>query len=204
MGPSFLPQLEAKRDFFKICRDVVASSEKAYVKDKAGVLFMTLAPSARRAAEPVVDVTAQTFRDNFSRFCSLVKDGLSFKITTKSGDALYARRHTSYIDPLDAVIVRWRRAIVAVALEEVLTDLRHETAHDNADKLREKVLRNLSVVAERLIGARESEHGHQPDASAVADKPAGSRTQRAYKRTEAKATVARKRSRPRGSSTIKS
>lgn len=118
----FYSQLEAKRDLLMISRAIVERSvgghkRKAYVRDKAGELFMTLCPTLTRADQPVVDVDILEFRTHFSRFSALIKSGLCFRLRLKrSPHFIYARRHTSYFDPLHHVIESWRQQVISKAV----------------------------------------------------------------------------------------
>ena len=101
----FFSQTDAKNQFLELCRQVIATREKLYVKDKSGFTFLTIAPTIRRDAIPLVEVSAQRFKDDFSRFCYLVKDGFSFRLRLKgTSEVAYVRGHSSYKDPLSDVV----------------------------------------------------------------------------------------------------
>lgn len=160
----------AKRDFLPICRRVLEEEEKAYVHDKAGRRYLTLDGVERNLPSPVVDVSAQFFKDNFSRMSSLVKDGLCFRLTLRrSNRPLYARRHTGYSDPVDAVIEAWRERVVASALAErergeVLSALRElgRGQVSNQDALLAALDKLTRGVARMAIGHKPFEEGLMP------------------------------------------
>nr|WP_281721899.1 hypothetical protein [Nitrosomonas nitrosa] len=113
----FISQTAAKNRFLAHCRHVIAVGEFVCVQDQSGDAFLTLTP--RPVKGPTVTVSAQFFKDNFSRCSSLIRDGLAFRLTLRSSNqVLYARRHTAYRDPLDHVIDEWRESIVETAMAD--------------------------------------------------------------------------------------
>lgn len=95
-----LSQADAKRDFLTVCRRAIQNRERAYVSDKAGKRYLTLDPERRHLSGPVLEMTAQFYKNNFSRCSSLVKDGLCFRLTLRGVDqSIFVRRHTEYTDP---------------------------------------------------------------------------------------------------------
>jgi hypothetical protein len=99
---------EAKKWFRDICNDVTREKKRAYVKDRQGKYVVTLDPVERNLRHPVLDVSVQRFKDQFSRFCALVRIGACFRLTRRgNAGSVYARRHTDYHDPLDAMVERW-------------------------------------------------------------------------------------------------
>ena len=94
-----------KARFLQICRDVASSKERAYVRDKAGVYYMTISAVRPSGDLRPIQVSPQRFKDNFARFSSLVRDGFVFALVVRrGGELVYARRHTKYVDPLHDVI----------------------------------------------------------------------------------------------------
>ena len=113
---SCFSQAAITRNFLSICRDAFRDKAKVYVKDRAGEFYLTLDPIKRHLDDPIIDVSAQEFKDNFSRFSSLIKDGLCFRLSYRvSKVVIYARRHTRYSDPLDYVIEQWREKVAEAA-----------------------------------------------------------------------------------------
>ena len=101
----FYTQADAKGQLFELCRRVIETGAKVYVKDKGGFNYLTLSPTIKADAVPLVEVSAQRFKDNFSRFSYLIKDGFCFKLRLKAESrVVYARAHSSYRDPLSDVI----------------------------------------------------------------------------------------------------
>lgn len=114
-----LSQADAKRDFLTVCRRAIQNRERAYVTDRAGERYLTLDPERRSLSGPVLEMTAQFFKDHFSRCSSLIKDGLCFHLTIRGVDqGLFARRHTRYTDPCDTVIDNWLRQVASDALTQ--------------------------------------------------------------------------------------
>jgi hypothetical protein len=113
----FLSQTEAKDRFLSHCRHAIDTEEYVCVKDQTGEAFLTL--TTHRVKGPAVTVSAQFFKDNFARCCSLIRDGVVFQLKLRSSNqVVYARRHTSYKDPLDDVIGEWQESIVAEAIND--------------------------------------------------------------------------------------
>jgi hypothetical protein len=103
---------DAASDFFAICRNSIRDEARAYVRDRAGKLYLTLDPVERHLRGPVNDVSAQLFKDNFSHFSSLIKIGLCFRISPRGSNGLiYARKHTKYRHPLEHVIEQWHERL---------------------------------------------------------------------------------------------
>lgn len=153
MASNFFSQVEAKRDFIRLCRLVATDHEKVYVKDKSGTVFLTLAPTPARCAKPILEVSVQSFRENFSRYCSLVKTGYAFRVSSKRGAEVFARRHTSYVDPLEHVMAAWRRSIfemVRVNIDEAVARVGQGTV--NQREMRELLYVGLSSVSDQFLG----------------------------------------------------
>lgn len=105
-SPKFFTQANARSQLFELCRRVVDTPTKLYVKDKAGEVYLTLAPTIKAGTLPLVEVSAQRFKDEFSRFSILVKNGYCFKLRLRGRpEVLYARAHTSYKNPLSDVVL---------------------------------------------------------------------------------------------------
>lgn len=165
-----LAQADAKRNFLTVCRSAIRDGNRAYVKDRADKPYLTLDPDRRHLSGPVLDLSAQFFKDNFARCSSLIKDGLCFRLTLRGGNqSIYARRHTRYTDACDAVIENWRSQVAGDALaQQQEADLmavirrverRSDTAH-------EEVLAAISKlklgIARLVIGHRPFEEGQLP------------------------------------------
>jgi len=110
----FISQTVAKSKFLTHCRDVITNKQFVCIKDHSNKPFLTLTVHPVKGV--AVTVTAQFFKDNFARCTSLIRDGIVFRLKLRnSKEVLYARRHTSYKDPVDAVIDEWRESIVKAA-----------------------------------------------------------------------------------------
>lgn len=165
----FYSQLEAKRDLLMISRVVAERSSgrqktKAYVRDKAGELYMTLCPTLTRADQPVVDVDILEFRTHFSRFSALIKSGLCFRLRLKrSPHFIYARRHTSYFDPLQHIIESWRQQVISKAvMAGASSDVRHWIEAALADGINAGVGSQVGTASED-----EHEEGQPPTVKVV-------------------------------------
>jgi hypothetical protein len=169
-SPSFT-QAAVTSNFLAICRDAIRDKSRVYVTDRAGQRYLTLDPKERYLGDPIIDVSAQFFKDNFSRFSSLIKDGLSFRLSHRgSKPVIYARRHTQYRDPLDHVIEQWREQVAEAASikkqEETLLAAIKAIGGDielrNEDLL--QTIRQLKQGITRLaIGHRPFEEGLLPE-----------------------------------------
>lgn len=112
---TFISQTEAKNRFLTHCRHVIDTGEYVCVQDKSETAYLTL--TTRKVKDVFVTESAQFFKDNFARCSSLIRDGVAFRLTLRgSNSVVYARRHTSYIDPVDNVIEKWRESIVEAAV----------------------------------------------------------------------------------------
>ncbi len=112
----FFTQVAATSNFLAICRNAIRDESRVYVKDRAGQPYLTLDPKKRHLGDPIIDVSATFFKENFSRFSSLIKDGLSFRLSGRGPKpVIYARRHTQYRDPLYHVIEQWREKVAEAA-----------------------------------------------------------------------------------------
>lgn len=112
-------RLEAKAKFLTYCREVLDKSTPVHIKDIDGTAFMVLDYKERRTnGSPLVDISAQFFKDNFSRCTSLVRDGVCFRLTLRGRNAaVIARRHTEYVDPMDEILAIWREKVVESAFK---------------------------------------------------------------------------------------
>jgi hypothetical protein len=114
---TFVSQTGAKNEFLEHCRLVAETEQFVCVTDQSGKAFLTL--TARLVKTGFVTVSAQFFKDNFARCSSLIRDGVAFRLTLrKTNRMVYARRHTSYTDPLDPVINEWRENMVEAAMAD--------------------------------------------------------------------------------------
>lgn len=119
----FYKQSEAKAQLFELCRRAIRSGERIYVKDKGGYSYLTLSAKKPKNTLPSVEVSAQRFKDNFSRFSYLIKDGFTFKLRLKGEtDLVFARAHSKYRDPLKDVI------------DDCFAQLRGDTAGNDEDE----------------------------------------------------------------------
>ena len=114
---TFVAQTEAKNRFLVLCRHAIDTGEFVCVQDQSDDAFLTLTTRPIKGA--FVTVSAQFFKDNFSRCSSLIRDGVAFRLTLRgSNQVVYARRHTAYKDPVDSVIDKWRESIVEAAMAD--------------------------------------------------------------------------------------
>jgi hypothetical protein len=165
-----LAQAAAKRNFLTVCRRAIQDGKRVYVADKAGKSYLTLDPDRRHLSGPVLDLSAQFFKDNFARCSSLVKDGLCFRLTLRGiNQSIYARRHTKYTDACDAVIENWQSQVAGQALvqqqEAELMAVFRRFEH-RSDTKHEEVLAAFSKltlgIARLAIGHRPFEEGQLP------------------------------------------
>ena len=113
----FITQTDAKNRFLAHCRHTIDTGEFVCVQDQSGDAFLTL--TLRPVKGAFVTVSAQFFKDNFSRCSSLIRDGVVFRLTLRGlKQVVYARRHTAYKDPVDSVIDKWRESIVEAAMAD--------------------------------------------------------------------------------------
>jgi hypothetical protein len=103
------------RDLRVLCDAVVRWKAKVHVKDRSGLTYLTLDWENQYPDGAIVDVSVQSFKDHFSRFSSLIKNGLRFRLARRGLPPVYAHRHARYHDPLDAVVEQWRRQVEMVA-----------------------------------------------------------------------------------------
>jgi hypothetical protein len=172
----FISQTEAKNRFLVHCRHVIETGEFVCVQDQSDDAFLTLTLRPVKGAS--VTVSAQFFKDNFSRCSSLIRDGIAFRLTLRgSKQVVYARRHTAYKDPVDFVIDQWRESIVEAAMadadESAITRLAREfAAHAQRQDVRseedrettrnqyQKLIRGITRLA---IGHMPFEEGMMPN-----------------------------------------
>lgn len=106
---------DAKKKFLTLCRAVSTTREKAMIRDSANRLAIVVDSAAKKGA---ISLSAQAFKDEFSRCASLVKTGVVFKLTIRNHDPVYVRRHTGYNDPLDQVTKKWIAQIEKAAVKK--------------------------------------------------------------------------------------
>ena len=152
---------DAKTNLYELCRGVRAEGKLVCVKDKSAQRFMTICPSKKTIEGAIVDVPITRFKSDFSRFSNLVKMGLSYRILMKSGE-VFARRHSSYIDPLQDIVDRWQTWVADSAIEKAeASAVRRDLAtiatgqETSAEALRE-VIRGVARLA---IGHRPFAEG---------------------------------------------
>jgi hypothetical protein len=166
-----LSQAEAKKNFLTICRRAIQTGQRAYVKDKSEKRYLTIDPEARHLSDPVLDMSAQFFKDNFGRCSSLIKDGLCFRLTLRGvNESIFARRHTAYSDPCDPVIANWQSQIESGAFArqqeaKIMSILqRIELRRESDQEEIMKAVRELKLgIARQAIGHRPFEEGHLPN-----------------------------------------
>ena len=158
-----MTQAVAKRDFIPICRRVSRDGKREYVRDKAGECYLTFDHKERKGTGPSVPVGAQFFRENFSRFSSLLRVGLSFRVTTtRPSCVVFVRRHTDYDAPLDGIVAAWRVLVAERAAEGDLSKAVRRLEHkvDAGDGEVLDAVRALAMgVARFAIGHRPFEEG---------------------------------------------
>jgi hypothetical protein len=157
-----LAQADAKRDFLSVCRKAIQDSKRIYVEDRSGKRYLTLDPQKRHLTAPVLTLTAQFFKDNFSRCSSLIKDGLCFNLTIRGiTEPIFARRHTKYIDPCDVIIENWQNKVAELAQPqeaELLEVLRHRFEHRSGSGYEEL----LAAIDKLKRGIVRVAIGHHP------------------------------------------
>jgi hypothetical protein len=162
-----LSQREASSRFVEICKELVENGGKLYVQDKSATKYLTISSSRANVKEPVIDVSAQRFKDKFSSFSGLVKIGMCFRIKLRNSNRhAYARPFGSFVHPLADVIAEHQSKIsISRALEgleaTLLTTIgKQDEAHASH---REEVLDHLEKlkhgVARLAIGHRPFEEG---------------------------------------------
>jgi hypothetical protein len=165
-----LTQAAAKRDFLTICRRAIKNGERIYVKDKSGSTYLTIDPVDRHLLRPPVQVSAQFFKNNFSRCSSLIKDGLCFRLSLRGNkQTVFARRHTKYSDPCDIVIEKWLNQLEDNALAtqqesnlmRVIDGVGRYSESHHAEIL-EAVGKLKQGIARLSIGHRPFEEGQLP------------------------------------------
>jgi hypothetical protein len=148
-----LTQADAKKGFVTKCREAIVTGERVYVADKTGRRFLTLDPKQRNLAGlPAIAIPAQYFKENFSRCCSLAKSGLIFRLSLSGTDlTIFARRHTKYFDPGDALIKRWGQLVttdsIAKHAQETLLEL-----IGNSKANRDTVRDLIQIIVRLMIG----------------------------------------------------
>jgi hypothetical protein len=168
----FLTQTLAKNNFLAYCRYVLKKKEYVCVTDQTGRAFLTLTVNPVKGVSVIE--SAQFFKDNFARCSSLIRDGIVFRLTIRdSNNFIYARRHTSYTDPVDSVIDAWRESIIKQEMvdhdERALAQLRRDiselssqqSARNDEDRAESReryrnLVRGLTRVA---IGHKPFEEG---------------------------------------------
>jgi hypothetical protein len=155
-------QADAKKNFLPVCRRAINDGSRAYVKDKANKPYLTLDPDRRHLSGPVLDLSAQFFKDNFARCSSLIKDGLCFRLTLRGSKNIYARRHTKYTDACDIVIENWRNKVADDALAkkqeaDLLAVIRN--VERRSDTTHEEL---LAAIAKLKLGIARLAIGHRP------------------------------------------
>lgn len=168
-----LSSADAKKKLLPICRAALKDGERVYVKDKAGVRYLTIDPEPRYLSGAPLDVTAQYFKENFARLSSLVKTGICFRLSLRnSRQCVFARRHTAYVDPCDDVVSRWKTQLVNDAFvrkqeARLLEAVRRvEGLGDNRSEEILDALRAVKLGIERMaIGHLPFREGQLPDES---------------------------------------
>lgn len=133
------------------------------MRDRSGLTYLTLDGENQYPDGAIVDVSVQSFKDHFSRFSSLIKNGLRFRLARRGLPPVYAHRHARYHDPLDAVVEKWRRQVEMVAMYFYQNRL---AADANPADRRSEMKRIIHSVARIAIG--EGANGY-PVSRAEAD-----------------------------------
>lgn len=158
----------AKAGFLGYCRQVLDDEERFYIADADGVPFMALDFKERHLHGPLVDISAQFFKDNFSRCSSAIRDGVCFRLTLKGRNAgVIARRHTQYKDPLDDVLAQWQEKVVDAAMrdkgnsDDISKAIRKLEVAQNISKeeLQEQIKLLAKGIARLAIGHRPFDEG---------------------------------------------
>ncbi len=158
----------AKSGFLGYCRQVLDEERLFYVADADGVPFMALDFEERHLHGPLVDISVQFFKDNFSRCSSAIRDGVCFRLTLKGRNSgVIARRHTQYKDPLDDVFAQWQEKVVDAALQtkgnsgDVSKAIRKLEVAQNISKeeLQQQIKALAKGIARLAIGHRPFDEG---------------------------------------------
>ena len=165
-----LTQSTVASNFLATCRETIKDQLRTYVKDKSGKYYLTLDPVARHLNGVILDVSAQQFKDNFSRFSSLIKCGLQVRLSLRGSEAfIYARRHLQYQDPLESIMKRWQEQAAEAAShkEQETRVLRAISGVGRQDESQTKTilqdLKQLKLGVARLgIGHRPFDEGQLP------------------------------------------
>lgn len=156
-NPSY-QHAKGRASFYRILREVRDGKYKrAYIKNQKGRATMTLTRSERRVELPLIEVTSEWFKANFSTAMSLVEHNFAFAITSKgNGTRVIARRYSRVTSPADAVIARWIDAVAKQAvllhgqhLKDVIGDL-----HEKIEEVDEKIESVFRAVARLAIGPK--------------------------------------------------
>ncbi len=160
---AYCTQSEAAGKLQAIYKQLVRTGGRVYVKDKAGTRYMTLDTSDARVKEPVIDVSLQRFKDNFSAFSNLVRIGICFRVSMRSvNEPIYARPYGSYTHPLSDEIALFHErlksnATIKAMESNILKALERRDSGD--DEHREEVKKYLN---EFRIGIARIALGHRP------------------------------------------
>lgn len=163
-----ISQSFAVTNFPAICGDVVKMEAKVFVMDRQGKVYLTLDPFKNTNVRgPVIDVTAQQFRDQFSAFSSLIKVGMCFRVKSRRSDvAIYARQHSSYRHPLKGLIDEWRERIPAASVSKAAEDRLLNAIKAAGRPANEEILEAIRLlkvgIARISIGHRPFEEGELP------------------------------------------
>lgn len=158
----------AKSGFLGYCRQVLNEDRLFYIADADGIPFMALDFKERHLHGPLVDISAQFFKDNFSRCSSAIRDGVCFRLTLKSRNAgVIARRHTQYKDPLDDVLAQWQEKVVDAAMrnkgdsDDISKAIRKLEVAQNISKeeLQTQIKALAKGIARLAIGHRPFDEG---------------------------------------------
>jgi hypothetical protein len=163
----FITQTQAKNDFLDTCRRAIKEQMHICIKDQSDKAFLTITFTDRHISGPAVDVTAQFFKNHFSRCCSLVRDGVAFRLALRASNKFaFARRHTSYVDPLDEVIEQWREKVIAEAItDSEVSKLRKELdvlakqGVNQQEELRSRLQKMALGIARMAIGQKPFDEG---------------------------------------------
>ena len=158
-------QSHAKKHFTALCLESIEKYDRArfFVQDKSGARYMTLDPKERHIDGPAIEISARYFKDNFSNFSNLIKTGMCFKLKLADTKKLiFARKHTSYIYPLEKIIIKWQDAVVNHKFLDVIED-NFDNLNNSNDGKNNEIITDLKLIkraiARMAIGHKPFEEG---------------------------------------------
>lgn len=176
---AFTSQADAKKNFLQLVRGVATDRTRVYVCTKANIAYMTLDPIKRNMATPAVPMSAQRFKNHFSRCSALIQSGMAFELSVRgSNRVVYARRHTTFEDPLEDVVRAWHTMIADATMRsednariiDFLRRMEENTAEDRS-ALRDDVQKLVLGIARLAIGHAPFKEGQAEGGARVIDGP---------------------------------